>query len=249
MALATVIDPLNRPTVDLGPDEFVVRESGQTRDVLAVRIADYPVVVLIDDGDEGRRDFEAIRQAAARFITRLGRRPVAVGTLADPPGMLATFDDPRAAVLQRVDTAAPRASGTALLESVAAASGVIRALEAPFSAVVVLSATSADGTPRSRNDLLGRIVDSHTTVHVVARRDPAQPPSGEILRDVSEQTRGQFTVVYSTASYQIALDRLADQMAMEMMIEYLVPPGSAVTSDVTLGVSIPGARVVGRGVR
>ena len=69
------------------------------------------------------------------------------------------------------------------------------------------------------------------------------------MGEVAEQTRGQFITVYSTTSYQVALDRLADQMATEMMIEYLVAPDAPPTSDVTLGVSVPGAKVVGLGVR
>ena len=106
-----------------------------------------------------------------------------------------------------------------------------------------------DRAASTGTELLGQIVDSHATVHVLAHRDPDQLPAGEVLRDVSEQTHGRFTTVYSTASYEIALDRLADQMATEMMVEYLVPTNRSGTADVTLGVTIPGARVVGLGVR
>ena len=38
-------------------------------------------------------------------------------------------------------------------------------------------------------------------------------------------------------------------MATEMLIEYLVTPNVPTTTDVTLGVSVPGAKVVGLGVR
>jgi hypothetical protein len=195
-----------------------------------------------------------MRTAAARFISRLGQRPVALGTLADSPTLVASFEDPRATVLRKLEALTPRSSGTAPLASVARAAGAIRSLESPFSAIVVISATPVErGSPasavQSGTDFLGQIVESHATVHVLALRDPARLPAAEVLREVSEQTRGQFTTVYSTASYQIALDHLADQMATEMMIEYLVPPDRPPTTDVTLGVAIPGARVVGLGVR
>jgi hypothetical protein len=45
-----------------------------------------------------------------------------------------------------------------------------------------------------------------------------------------------------------ALDRLADRLAIEMMVQYLVPPGPR-EGDAKVGVRIPGARVVGLGVR
>ena len=41
---------------------------------------------------------------------------------------------------------------------------------------------------------------------------------------------------------------LADRLAIELMIQYLVPAGPKV-GDVRVGVRMPGARVVGLGVR
>ena len=49
------------------------------------------------------------------------------------------------------------------------------------------------------------------------------------------------------ASYQAALDRLADRLSSEMMIEYIVPVGSK-PRDVKVGVRVIGARVRGLGV-
>ena len=68
------------------------------------------------------------------------------------------------------------------------------------------------------------------------------------MRLLADQTRGQFTAIFSPASYSAALDRLADRLAIEMMIQYLVPPGPK-AGDVQVGVRVPGARVVGLGVR
>jgi hypothetical protein len=45
------------------------------------------------------------------------------------------------------------------------------------------------------------------------------------LRALAQQTHGEFTTIYSAASFQAALDRLADRMTSEMMIEYIVPVG------------------------
>jgi hypothetical protein len=62
-ALATVVDARGRSIVDIEPDDFVVRESGRTRDVLSVRVADYPIAVVLDNGLGAGRDVEAIRAA------------------------------------------------------------------------------------------------------------------------------------------------------------------------------------------
>ena len=70
---------------------------------------------------------------------------------------------------------------------------------------------------------------------------------GPAIRALAEQSRGEFTTIYSAASFQAALDRLADSLAAEMMIEYIVPVGSK-PNDVKVGVHIAGARVHGLGV-
>ena len=86
-------------------------------------------------------------------------------------------------------------------------------------------------------------------VHVVEHRPPTAVQRGGDLQSLAVQTRGQFTSIFSSASFQVALDRLADQLASELMIDYIVPGNAPPNEDVTVGVKIPGARVVGMGVR
>src|SRR5215831_9898327 len=78
LLLATVTDTGSRRLFDLGPDDFVVDERGESRDVLSVHLADYPIGVLLDNSAEASGQIEAIRAATARFITRAGERPIAV---------------------------------------------------------------------------------------------------------------------------------------------------------------------------
>jgi hypothetical protein len=101
--------------------------------------------------------------------------------------------------------------------------------------------------------MIAPIVDSRAVLHVIANRSALLPGgggqvrSGQVLRSIADQTRGAFTVIYSSSSYQAALDRLAERLTSEMMIEYLVPQGSKPV-DVKVGVRVPGARVRGLGV-
>lgn len=259
--LVTVADARNQPILDLGPDDVVIREgpaapgNNVVREILSVHAADYPVIVLVDTGSAARDDFPQIRQAVIRFVDRLGRRPVAVGTLGDPPALLTSFDDEPEQPARRLDTlTASPSSDSLLLQAVTMAAQKLRETGSLFSAIVVVSASTSDRTVSRPDELIGPIVDSGSIVHVVANRPPATVPSeppaeqSQVLRTVVQQTLGQFTVIYSAASYQAALDRLADRMSSELMIEYLVPAGSK-ASDVKVGVRIPGARVRGLGVR
>ena len=247
--LVTVVDRNKAPLVDLDADDFVVRESGQPRDIFSLRIADYPVVVLVDTSAGSRKDAAAVRSAAARFITRVGQRPIAVGTLGSPPRFIAQFSDDRSTVLEQLARLTTDASpDIPFLQAIAGATRVVRETGQPFAAIVVISATPPP--PIAGGDgQLGQILDSRATVYVVANRAGVAPSPVDQLRGLSEQTRGQFTTIYSPDSYAIALDHLADQMASEMMIEFVVPPGAPPSSDATVGVRVPGAVVKGLGVR
>lgn len=252
VALASITDPRNKPLVDVSADDFVIQEGGAAREILNVRPADYPIVVLLDTGSEARADFPLMQKAVSHFIERIGQRPLALGTFGNVPKMLTTFDDDRQTVMARLAAiAADTAAGSLLLQGAALAGETIRASGTLFSAIVILSATPADASRNPPAEMMASVVDSNAILHVVANR-PSQTAAGSLrsnpaLRALAEQSRGEFTVIYSASSYQAALDRLADRLTSEMMIEYLVPVGSK-PNDVKVGVRIAGARVRGLGV-
>ncbi len=251
-ALVTVLDPRGKPVVDVGADDFVVQEGGAAREVLSVRPADYPVVVMLDTGIDARADFGMMRKAAEQFIDRVGPRPLAIGTLGGTPAVIAGFDDERSVATTRLAELVP-ASNTpsALLQGTALAAQTIRSSGALFAALVVLSAAPLVGSQTAPDDMIAAIVDSGAILHIVANRS-AQSTSGSFrpaaaLRALAEQSRGEYTAIYSAASYQSALDRLAERLTTEMLDEYLVPVGSK-PNDVKLGIRLVGARVRGLGV-
>jgi hypothetical protein len=258
IVLASVTNAEGRPVVDLEADDFAIAEGDVAREVLSIYVADYPIVVLLDNGADAKGDLDAIRNAAGHLISRLGQRAVAVGTLANPPAILATFDEERAAVLAKLEAvSASTATGLAPVEAVSNAARLIREVDTPFAAVIIVSGGPIHSEQQESPDRLRNIFESGVSVHVVSRRaagtaprgkgDPARP-EGDLLQELSDQTHGQYTPVYTAASYSIAVERLADRLATEMMIEYLVPNGLPATGDVRIGVKVPGARVRGLGV-
>jgi len=251
-ALVTVTDQRTRFIVDLGPADFVMPDRGRPRGILVARMADYPVAVLIDHGAAAAQSFDDMREAVGKFIARLGPRPIALGTLGDPPAIVATLDDDRKVLSERLDalTVKPGAD-TVTMQAAADAARTLRSLGSRFSALVVVSGSPIDTSRLTPDELIPPIVDSGAVVHaVVNRAGPEAPMAGgmDTVRRLSDQTHGQFTPIYSAASYQVALNRLADRLASEIMIEYIVPPRSAAT-DIQVGVRIPGARARGLGVR
>jgi len=251
VALAIVTDPRNRPLVDVSADDFVIQEGGTAREILSVRPADYPIVVLLDTGKDARADFPLMRKAVAHFIERIGQRPLALGVFGNPPKLVTTFEDDRRTVMTRLDELeADATAGSLLLQGAALAGETIRSTGTLFSAIVVLSATAVDASRDTPAELITPVVDSGAILHVIANRTVVSGGGSRLrpaLRALAEQTRGEYTTIYAAASYQAALDRLADRLTAEMMIEYLVPVGSK-PSDVKIGVRVLGAIVRGFGV-
>ncbi len=141
----------------------------------------------------------------------------------------------------------PSQSSEGLFQAVVGAAHAISENGSPFSAIVVVSASPVASVP---SELLKPILESGAAVHViVAGGNLETGGSTEMLHALADQTHGQFTTIYSAASYQVALDRLADRLSPELMVEYVVPVGSSSGNDVSLGVRIPGARVIGLGVK
>ena len=251
--LAAVVNERGLPVVDVGLDDFVVTEGDEPRDVLDVHVADYPLAVVIDDRPAPLANAVAVRAAARRFIQRVGERPIALLRLTDGGHPMATLDDGRPFVLEALSgLAAASAEAMGPLDTLAQSAAILQRTGAPFSAVVVIAAAGVDASVLVRGDLLPAIINSGAAVHVVqvqAAGDASTDESAtDLLRVVADQTRGQFTAIYSAASYEVALDRLADRLAIEMMVQYLAPDGAR-TGDVRVGVRRPGARVVGLGVK
>src|SRR5262245_30134297 len=162
-ALATIVDGRGRSIVDIEVDDIVVRERGQTRDVLSVRVADYPIAVVVDNGRGAAGEFASIREAAARFIGRVGRRPIAI-VQSDPVAAVATFEDDRGAALERLQQMTNGTSPGGVFDAVVTAARAIQADGSNFSAIVVISATPVSSVP---NELLTPILDSGARVHAV----------------------------------------------------------------------------------
>jgi hypothetical protein len=242
-ALAQVTDPRGKPLVDNGVDDFVVQEGGAERELLDVRVADYPVVLVVDNTGD---DFATMRGAAARFLTRLGPRPVTI-VATTPPTTIAAFEEEREAVMGQLEALTADASARSQpLHALSLAGEAIKRTGTLFATIVVATSSPVEAIEGDTAELLAPVIDSRSVVHVVA--NAARTDRGDrALRDLAAQTHGDYSPIYTAASYPPAFDRLASRLTTEMLIEYIVPVGSR-PADVKIGVRLPGARVRGLGV-
>ena len=195
--------PRESPTVNVSADDFVVEEGHDERDILSARVGDYPVAILLDVGSGSAgsgspQTLEAITNAVINFVTRIGRRPVAVATLTDPPAILANFEDDRERVLSQLATvSATPADVLRPLPALTRASELIAESKPPFSVVVVLTARPVDLTEQPIAERITSILDSGAALHVIALRQSVAGPPGpnderDLLQTLSAQTHGQY---------------------------------------------------------
>ncbi|HEY7291451.1 MAG TPA: hypothetical protein VH583_16555 [Vicinamibacterales bacterium] len=244
-ALAQVNDPRGRAIVDVSADDFVVQEAGADREILDVRVADYPIALVIDNGVSAKRDFGDLRSAALRLLDRLGPRPIALVASAPTPTMLASFEDERETVRTKLQELEAIDQAGQPLAAAGRGAEAIRSSGALFSAIVVLSAASTDPDTAAAEPSISSVVDSRAVLHVVNLSGPGE--SRSMFRGLADQTHGDFTAIFAGPSYQPAVDRITARLTTELLIEYIVPVASS-ASDVKIGIRIPGARVRGLGV-
>jgi hypothetical protein len=251
-ALAAVVNGRNQPIVDLGPDDFVIKEGRDAREILSVHMADYPLALVIDNRGGAHPELEAIRKAALRFVARIGQdRPLVVAVLGSSPPIVAGLDDDKKAVNDRLNQLAVGEGGKDIpLRALAESAAALKSTGALFSAIIVVAAAPAEVAGERADELLSTAFASGARVFAIENRTMPPAPGAEshdLFQSFAQQSGGQFTPIYSAASFQAALDRLADRFSTEMMIDYIVPAGSD-SSDVKIGVRVPGARVRGLGV-
>jgi hypothetical protein len=250
--LAEVLGSANQPLLGLDADTFAVDEGGEAREVFAAYPADYPVVILVDDtADAGELDI--IRAAVDHFVGRLGQRPVVLGTLSRSTP-ITSIDAERTTLLEHVRSLSPV---NAVPTPYAALADAVRSLEeadVTFSSVVVIASRPEEIPPPGSDAPLTPLLASRAIFHTVVKVPPPRPAldastdqQSGVLRELANQSGGQYVTIYAISSYTAALDRLADRLAAETIIEYLVPPDSAPGGAVRVGVKIPGARVRGLG--
>ncbi len=246
--LLAVENGRGQPVIDLLPDDFVIEEGGQRREVLDTRLADYPVVLLVDNGIAAQSAASQIHDAAVGFIDRLGARPLALGRLSSPPAILTGIGDGRDAVASALDELSTSPARSSLMLGIAAAARLVTAGHFPFSAIVALSEDPTDAGLRAPDQIMQVVADSRATLYVIARRQDLRDAASAGLASLAEQTGGSFTRIFTPASYAAALDEVADRLTTELLVEFLEPTGASPSDDVRVGVRLRGAKVRAIGI-
>jgi VWFA-related protein len=241
----SVVDSGGAPVAGLGPADFEVRENGQLREVFNAQPAQgrIDIALLVDDNGTGIND---IRRGMAAFMQRVYQNAnISIVTTAGQNVTVLDYTaDPRemqAGINQLVGRPAPR--GGHLIDGIYEAARGLQEREGGRRAIVVLTFEGEEFSDTPENVVLDRLRDSRTVLHVIAVGQPAlraMNPLTDGPRDnpvetnfsrarlLSEGTKrsgGRYEEMVVTAGVPDVMAAIADELANQYVVSYLLPPG------------------------
>ena len=252
----SVTDQAGAPVAGLGLDAFVVKEDGQTREVLRASRAVQPVdiVLLIDNSATASRAINDLRQALTAFVQRMSSagNPVALVTMADRPTGLQDYTTSSAALVRAVERIfAQPGSGTTLLDAIRDVSRGLQKRDSERRLILVITTEGTDFSNPNHQRALEDITASGAAFSALVLTDAGNGDlsseearsRGIVLDQGSSMSGGRLEHLLSSMSIRPSLDKIAADLEQQYHVVYgrpgtLVPP-----KKIEVSVSRPGVNV------
>jgi VWFA-related protein len=251
-------DASGTPVDDLTQADFVVKEGGKTRNVVGYRPAKalMQIALIVDDNGTG-----LFRAPLYRFVQRLqGKAEFAVVTVVGQPLKLTDYTTD-AKVLSEVLLSLSARPGTSdggqLLQGIYDAARELEKREAPRPVIIALTIPGDEHSTLPARHVLDKLKDSGASLHVflVANSAARQlaptgtKPSalleenfnlGEVLGDGSKQSGGRREEIIASAGAVAGLERLAEELLHQFVIDYDLPSGTKPSDRISVSVKRKG---------
>jgi VWFA-related protein len=242
----------------LTPADFVVKEGGKEREIVAAELAPAPmrIAMVVDDNGTG-----IFRYGVARFIERLqGRAVFALSTVAgqhlkivDYTANVEALSDAIARLTARPGTI----DGGQLLEGIFETAKDLEKRKAQRSVIVVLTVGGEEHSTLPAHHVLDQLRKSGAALHVIAVESSAlssmvavtRPAAllgenlnlSEVLGDGPKQSGGRRDEIVATAGIVTGLQELAESLTHQYLVAYTQPPKSS--GKISISVKKPGITV------
>ena len=234
---ATVTSSDGKPVLDMGAQEFELREGGRVQEI-AVRAATKPLRAALIVSDRGGGQFQ---QGALTFCEAvLGSGEIAITGIVVQPELLTDFttspDLLRGGILRLGRRSSAPGAGTQLIEAILDVAKVVRR-DGSRPAIVVMRMGGEETTPIAASTVLNAIRASRATMYVVSPagvdRYPMQSNrSGESVTvvptvlggGVGESGGRQIDVAVNTM--RPAMQQVATELLNQYEITYTLPSGT-----------------------
>ncbi len=219
---ASVVERNGEPVLDLGPKDFLVREDGQAREILAVARDTDPlqIALLVDNSERMQSNVPELRKALTAFVdsTRDGVQ-MALITIAERPTIAVPYTTDKATLRRAADKLFAFQAGNYLLDAIAETSQGLARRPASRSIIAVISGVGPEYSYRQYTEVLRFFREGGAALHVLSLGAGRNDTGREIvLSRGSTETGGR----YETILVPTGLEPKARQMATELSNQYRI---------------------------
>jgi hypothetical protein len=264
--LASVADGQTAtPVIGLDADDFVIEEGTTRSEVIAIRVAEYPIAILVDTSHAAKTQFSEMRKAVRQLVGRMSGRDVALYTFGDRAFRVVDFTRDSTRLERAVEQLFAVPEGEShVLDAIIEAGRDIGRRESPVAMIVVVSAGANDQSNRTPREVFEPVLASRSTLHVVEMRTigasgrlgnvrgrrnltsdrAAEAALGlqELLQGLVDRTRGDYDRIFAGSGYFASLERLQRRLAAEVIVEYASSGGDS-TTPLRVGTRVLGGTV------
>jgi VWFA-related protein len=229
----SVVTNDGEPVLDLSIKDFIVREDGQSREILSVARDNDPlqIALLVDNSAVMRNQLSDLRRALTAFVdaTREGVQ-IALITLAERPTIAVGYTADHAALHKGIDKLFAFAAGNYLLDGIAETSQGLAKRTMWRSVIVVITGTGPELSYRQYTEVLRFFREGGAALHVLNLGAMSGNAGREIvLSRGTAQTGGRYETIFSATGLPVKARQLAMEVSNQYRVtfarpERLVPP-------------------------
>jgi VWFA-related protein len=257
----SALDDKGEPVEGLGPNDFVVREDGQRREVLRVSRAIDPIdiALLVDNSASAMSAISSIRDGLRGFVAKMAPgNQIALIALADRPTVFVDYtSDPKRLTDGIGRLFSMSMSGMTLLDALVETSSGLRRRETPRAVIVALITDGTEFTNRYHRDVIDPIKQAGAALHALAvgsfysTNDTPKRERDFVLDLGTKETGGQRISLLADSAIIPTLAKLARELSSQYKVVYgrpesLIPPEKTDIASGRKGVTMHGAAARGQ---
>ncbi len=230
---AGVVERNGEPVLDLGIKDFLVKEDGQSREILDVARDTDPlqVALLVDNSDRMQQNVPELRRALGTFVDSMRDGvQIALITIAERPTIVVPYTADRAALRKAIDKLFAFPAGNYLLDAIAETSQGLAKRPARRSVIAVVTGTGPEFSYRQYTEVLRFFREGGAALHVLMLGAGRSDAGREIvLSRGSSETGGRYENILVPTGLELKARQMATELSNQYRVRYarpdrLVPP-------------------------